>query len=160
MSLSANSIRIMEAKFGKDVAHEVIALLNQSAGSAGTTYTQTYSTADRTHANLTSATLTDSTGGTPGSTLAAATNTTSLTLADGAGTNDGTIGAVTDAATSLAAIQELAAQLAIQRSLNTVLINAVSSLAAQVNALRVDLIDAKQLANAIVDDLQAAGVVG
>lgn len=40
----------------------------------------------------------------------AALTAAALTLADGAGTNDGTIAAVTDAATALAGIQELAAQ--------------------------------------------------
>lgn len=43
-------------------------------------------------------------------TAAAALTAAALTLADGAGTNDGTIAAVTDAATALAGIQELAAQ--------------------------------------------------
>ena len=52
-----------------------------------TTYTQTYSTADRTHANPTAAVL---------------------TVADGAGTNDNTIGAITDNTTTIAAVQELA----------------------------------------------------
>jgi hypothetical protein len=80
--------------------------------------TQTYSTADRTHAALTSATLTDSSGGTPGTTIAA-------------------IGASYTQA-------EVA--------------NAVASLAAQVNALRVDLEDTKQLLNAVIDDLQAYGL--
>lgn len=52
-------------------------------------YTQTYATADKTHANLTAA---------------------ALTVADGAGTNDGTIGAITGDASVIAAVQELAAQ--------------------------------------------------
>lgn len=50
------------------------------------TYTQTYSTADRTHANPTASTL---------------------TMADGAGTNDNTIGAITADASVIAAFQEL-----------------------------------------------------
>ena len=51
-------------------------------------YTQTYATADRTHANPTAVTL---------------------TVADGAGTNDGAIGAITGDASVIAAVQELAA---------------------------------------------------
>lgn len=52
-------------------------------------YTQTYSTADKTHANFTAA---------------------DLTVADGAGTNDATIGAITADASVIAAVQELADQ--------------------------------------------------
>lgn len=53
-------------------------------------YTQTYATADKTHANPTAATL---------------------TVSDGAGTNDGTIGAITGDASVIAAVQELADQI-------------------------------------------------
>ena len=42
-----------------------------SALTAGTTYTQTYATADRTHANATTAAMTDSTTGTAGTTFTA-----------------------------------------------------------------------------------------
>lgn len=52
-----------------------------------TAYTQTYATADRTHAAPTAATL---------------------TVTDGAGTNDNTIGAITADASVIAAVQELA----------------------------------------------------
>lgn len=55
-----------------------------------TAYTQTYSTADKTHAAPTAA---------------------ALTVADGAGTNDGTIGAITGDASVIAAVQELADQI-------------------------------------------------
>lgn len=50
-------------------------------------YTQTYATADKTHANPTAA---------------------ALTVTDGAGTNDNTIGAITADASVIAAVQELA----------------------------------------------------
>lgn len=79
-------------------------------------YTQTYATADRTHANATAA---------------------ALTVADGAGTNDGTIGAITDNATTIAAVQELADQ---------------------INKLVADQLDLKQLVNSVIDDLQALGL--
>jgi hypothetical protein len=49
-------------------------------------YTQTYATADKTHANPTAATL---------------------TMTDGAGTNDNTIGAITGDASVIAAFQEV-----------------------------------------------------
>lgn len=53
----------------------------------GAAYTQTYTTADRTHANPTAAVL---------------------TVSDGAGTNDNTIGAITGDASVIAAVQEIA----------------------------------------------------
>jgi len=56
-------------------------------GTQRSAYTQTYSTADKTHAAPTAATL---------------------TVTDGAGTNDNTIGAITADASVIAAVQELA----------------------------------------------------
>jgi len=100
--------------------------------------------------------LADNGGGTADGTVAAMTAPGALTVTDGTGTNDGTIGAITADASVIAAIQELAAkhntantlfgtikdnikelttELALQRSLNTVLINAAASLAARVNTL-------------------------
>ena len=70
-------------------------------------YTQTYATADRTHANLTSADIGAFTGGVVG---------------------------FLDAAE-------------------------LDNVRTQVNALRADLTDLKQLVNALVDDLQTAGIV-
>lgn len=81
------------------------------------TYTQTYSTADRTHAAPTAATL---------------------MVADGAGTNDNTIGAITADASVIAAVQELADE---------------------INKLVADVADTKQIANAVIDDLQAVGLI-
>lgn len=83
-------------------------------------YTQTYATADKTHANATSATLTDSTGGSADTTVADVTASHS----------------------------------------QTILNNNFADLTAQVNALRVDLLDAKQLLNSVIDDLQALGLAG
>lgn len=71
-------------------------------------------------------------------TVAAPTATT-LTVADGAGTNDGTIGAITADASVIAAVQELAAA---------------------VNALIADDLDNRQTVTALIDDLQALGLVG
>lgn len=81
-------------------------------------YTQTYATATKTHAALTSATLTDSTGGTANTTLVAITGT-----GDDANVN-----------------------------------NNFADLIAQVNALRVDLENAKQVLNAVIDDDQTIGI--
>lgn len=101
------------------------------------------------------AALTDSTGGSASDTLAAMTNTTALTDNNG-GTADGTVEDVADIAlstsdtytdaavnaavnTAIASIsnnfEEVVTQLALQRTLNTALINAVASLAAKVNVL-------------------------
>lgn len=82
-------------------------------------YTQTYSTATRTHSNPTAAALTDSSGGTPAATLAAITGG----------------GSACENATK----------------------NAVASLAAQVNALIVDMANVKQVVNQALDDLQGYG---
>lgn len=80
-------------------------------------YTQTYSTADRTHAAPTGATL---------------------SMADGAGTNDNTIGAITADASVIAAFQEVVDE---------------------VNKIIADVADIKQIGNALIDDLQSAGIV-
>jgi len=70
-------------------------------------YTQTFATADRTHAARTA---------------------TTLTVTDGAGTNDGTIGAITADASVIAAVQELAA------AINALIVD-LADTAACVNAL-------------------------
>lgn len=82
-------------------------------------YTQTYSTADKTHANATAATVTDNSGGT--------------------------------ANTTLEAISAAYVQSEVR--------NNFADLAAQHNAILVDLLDLKQLVNSIIDDLQALGLV-
>lgn len=79
--------------------------------------TQTYSTATGTHSAPTAA---------------------ALTVTDGAGTNDGTIGAITDNASTITAVQELAAQ---------------------INKLVVDDANTKQVLNKVIDALQAAGLL-
>lgn len=89
-------------------------------------YTQTYSTADRTHANLTSATLTDSSGGSTDDTVAA------ITAIGGSGATTAQEGEIND---NFAEVTE------------------------EINALRVDLVDLKQLVNSLIDDLQALGLV-
>ncbi len=61
-----------------------------------------------------------------------------LTVVDGAGTNDGSIAAITADTSVIAAVQELADQ---------------------INKLVADQLDTKQLCNAIIDDLQAYGLM-
>ncbi len=82
------------------------------------TYTQTFTTADRTIANATAA---------------------ALTVTDGVGTNNGTIDAITNNATTIAAVQELAAM---------------------VNKLITDVDDIRQGLTAVIDDLQLVKIVG
>lgn len=86
--------------------------------------------------------LTNSTGGSGTDTLAAATNTSALTDSSGGSANT-TIAAITQAANAGSAdvgpvadgFADIAAQLAIQRTLNTVLINSITSLGDKVNEL-------------------------
>lgn len=88
--------------------------------------------------------LTNNSGGVVSNTIAAATNIAALTDSSG-GVKDNTIEAVgaTNSGDVSGAINdnfaELADELAAQRTLNTVLINAVASLAAKVNALNAAL---------------------
>lgn len=97
-------------------------------------YTQTYSTATKTHAALTSATLTDNSGGTA--------NTTVQALTDPADTP----------ASADALRDDLVANLIPE------LRNNFADLVAQINALRVDLENAKQVLNASIDDDQSQGL--
>ena len=94
------------------------------SGDPGTTFTQTYSTATATHSDLTSSTLTDSSAGTPATTITA--------LSDGS-----------TYANDVASLR-----------------NNLASLATEINALRVDLVNAKGVINSLVDALQAKGIVG
>jgi hypothetical protein len=88
--------------------------------------------------------LTNNSGGAVSNTIAAATNIAALTDSSG-GAKDNTIEAVgaTNGGDVSGAINnnfaELAEELIAQRTLNTVLINAVASLAAKVNALNAAL---------------------
>jgi len=207
-----------------------------TSGSQGSAYTQTYSTADKTHADLTAADLTDNTTGTVGVTLAAGAGhsyltfphtfiggtdavepVTALTLgykfkiiswafvteallvgAAGSrvanleiGTTDvGTVvstctipianavvgvvtagttvtGANTGSAAATFSIEIATGGTAFTAGSGTFQIlvqnmdtaDALASLAAQTDALLVDLTDSKRLANSIIDDLQALGLV-
>lgn len=148
---------------------KLIPLGRSVLAAAGGAYTQTYATADRTIANPTATAptaLTDNSGGAAADgTIGAITVPAALTVTDGAGTNDGTIGAITDNASTIAAVQELAA---FGASLRTAIIacqDAIKELATKSNthttaitALVADDLDVRQGLTAVIDDLQAAGV--
>jgi parallel beta-helix repeat protein len=102
---------------------------------AQSAYTQTYGTADRTIAGRTSALLTDSVGGTTGTTLAAIPDPADTPL---------TVDALRDdlVANVLPALR-----------------NAVSSLIAQANKERADGLDTVEGLNALLDDIQATNLI-
>jgi len=184
---------------------------------SGVTFTQTYSTANATVAAPTGVaigitltdstglsgshddtlaattvptTLTDSTGlsGTHDDTLAATTVPGSLTVSDGVGTNDGTIGAITDNASTILAVQELAAKINAIITLLGVMVQNDSDIAQKViehnallgvvaqnasdtaqkvietvtlaNALVADDLDNRQSINSLIDVTQAVGMAG
>ncbi|MFM9964448.1 MAG: hypothetical protein ACKV2Q_24865 [Planctomycetaceae bacterium] len=99
-------------------------------------YTQTFATADKTHANPTATALTDNTAGTATTTLEAMANPTDTP------------------ATADILRDDLVANLL------PAIRNNFADLAASNNALIVDLADAKALINSLIDDLQALGLVG
>lgn len=108
--------------------------------------------------------LTVSTGGVASTTLAAATNTTALTDSSG-GTASTTLAVIVagasyaqaDMAAAQNAIASIAAELALQRSLNTVLVNGQTSLGTQVVNALADLTSLKTLVNALRSAMVAAG---
>lgn len=105
-----------------------------------TAFTQTYSTATKTHSNPTAAALTDNSGGTADTTLQSVPN------ASGDGGGVATVSA--------------AANVATVTSVNTAITaikNDFADLAASNNALIVDLANTKQVLNQVIDDLQITG---
>ena len=90
---------------------DMVSLFGGAPVAQRSAYTQTYTTADKTHANITSADLATT----------AATQAAPFGFAGGAQADD---------------------------------------IATQFNALRVDVLDLKQLVNSVIDDLQALGLVG
>ena len=96
-------------------------------------YTQTYSTADKTHAGRTASTLTD----------------------NSAGTANTTVEAIPDPADTPASADALRDD--IVANLLPALRNNFADLAAQINALKADSDDTAQVVNSILDDLQLEG---
>lgn len=124
--------------------------------------------------------IVDSTGGSASGThtLAAATNTNALTD-NGAGSADATVEDVADIAlstsdtytdaavngavnTAIASVsnnfKEMTTELALQRSLNTVLINALATVAAEYNTLKDDVEANNTAIDAILVQLAAVGI--
>lgn len=102
--------------------------------------------------------LTDSGGGTADGTVAAMTPVTALTVTDGAGTNDGTIGAITADASVIAAVQEIAAKIAVSATFETnaknnfkELTTVIAQLAADNVALRAAVRELADKVNEIVN---------
>lgn len=156
MSVSQNTVNKLYSGLGDvDAGNEIITATNKSdaiaSGSTSTTfalfsgtpvaqrdaYTQTYS-ADRTHADVTAATLTDSTGETPSTTISDIS--TAVTGVDGTGNN---AASKTDVDTRLAAINQN-----------------LSNLADQINKLVADQLVIKKVLNSVIDDLQSMNWVG
>ncbi len=101
--------------------------------------TQTYSTADKTHANRTAAALTDNSGG--------------------ADTPDGTISEIADIALSTG---DTYTDGAVNTAVNAVVddcANAVEECADQINKVIADQIDTAKLLNSVIDDLQGLGLL-
>ena len=109
---------------------DMFSLGTGAPAAARSAYTQTYATADKTHANPT----------------AVAPGAVTEYTAHASGAIAVTSNAATDLDTTAAA-------------LNT-LVDECQDIQTQVAALVTDLADLKQLVNAIVDDLQALGLVG
>lgn len=137
---NANNSFSTKQTFADEV--EIDGALNHDGSAAGffgtapasqpSAYTQTYSMADKTHANPTAAALTDSTGQTPDTTIE---NVPAATT----GVADASVSSVNTALT------------AVEKNL--------SDLADQSNKNRADVLDVKQLVNSVIDDLQALGLL-
>ncbi len=134
---------------------------------AASALTQTYSTADATHAARTASAITDNSGGaTADGTIAAVTAPTALTDSSG-GSAGATLAAITNAANAGSAdvgptadaIASLAARQAENRAAIVALTDAIKELSTAINAVRVDQVDTAAFVNSLVDKLQAAGVV-
>lgn len=131
-----------------------LGLLGTTPAAQGSAYTQTFSTADKTHAAATAA---DAAAATATSIAAA------MPAAAPAGGTGATAGAYDTAANRDAAIvtiNDLRTH-AIEMDLDyeAILVD-VADIRTQFNAVRVDLDDLKRLVNSVIDDLQSLGLVG
>jgi hypothetical protein len=147
---------------------EIDGALNHDGTTAGfygaTPVTQPASADQAALGAVTQATITDNSGGAASTTIAAATNTDALTDSTGGSANT-TLAAVgaTNASDVSGAINDnfadIAAQLVKQRALNTVLVNAVASLAAELNKARTDETNNRTLTNQVRGDLVSLGLI-
>ena len=134
----------LDAKFNNTILFSMnatgISFFNQAPVARASAYTQTYATANKAHANRTAAALTDNAGGTA--------------------TPNGTIDAIADITISTSGGNTYA-DAATNTAVNAVVddvANAVEELADQINKLIVDQADTAQVANSLIDDLQALGL--
>ncbi len=111
-------------QFDGDIDHNGtnIGLWGVTPTTRPTAFTQTYSTATKTHSALTSATLTDSSGG----------------------STDNTVAAVSDNS---------------ETTNNTTINDNFAEVTEEINALRVDMENTKQVLNQVIDDLQSYGAL-
>lgn len=131
-----------------------LGLLGAAPVAQGSAYTQTFATADKTHAAATAANAAAATA----TSIAAA-----MPAAAPAGGTGATAGAYDTAANRDAAIvtiNDLRTH-AIEMDLDyeAILVD-VADIRTQFNAVRVDLDDLKRLVNSVIDDLQSLGLVG
>lgn len=122
-----DDMRLTNIEIDGDLNHDGsnVGFYNVAPVARPAAYTQTYSTTTRTHANLTSSTLTDSTTGTANTTVVA------MPAVGGSGATAAQESAINDN---------------------------FADLVAQVNALRADLENVKQLLNSVIDDDQSQGL--
>src|SRR3990167_5040028 len=115
-------------------------------------YTQTYATADRTHA----------TDGSADAAAATAINPAAVTeyTAHAAGATAVTSNAGTDLDTTAAALNTLVDECKVLETELSAVIVDVASVRTQFNLLRTTVGDVKQLVNSVIDDLQALGLEG
>lgn len=130
-------ILVDEAEIDADLNHDGsnVGFYGVTPAARPSAYTQTYSTATRTHSNPTATALTDNSGGSADSTIAAMTDPADTPVTADALRDD-----------------LVANYLAAAR-------NNIADLAAKVNALIVDLANAKQVLNQLIDDHQANGLL-
>lgn len=126
-----------EAEINGDLNHDGsnVGFYGISPAARPSAYTQTYSTVTRTHSNPTASVLTDNSGGTANTTVQALTNPADAPL------------------TADALRDDLVANLIPE------LRNNIADLTAQINALIIDLANAKQVLNQVIDDHQSNGLL-
>ena len=129
-------LHVEDAFIGRDLKHSgtKAGFFNATLVTQPTAYTQDFSTADKTHATRTAQTLTDNSGGTA----------------------DTTVQALTDPADAPATADVLRDDLV--ANLIPELRNNIADLTAQINKLKVDLLDTAECLNAVIDDQQALGL--
>lgn len=145
MALSTKSQQCLVQALGdQGVALELVTILNSGGllpGSPpfGSAWTQTYSTASHTVADVTTHAITDSSGGTASTTALAA---------------QGVATTATDGTTPSAACTKTSVD-----ALLVIIRNAISTLAAELALLKADVLADKKALTGLIDDLQLGGII-